>query len=37
MLAHRNMDIQRRENFRSLVVLGTVLEGLGKSAHNLPE
>jgi len=36
MLDDRNMDIQRRENLRSFVVLGTKLEGLGKSAQNLP-
>ena len=30
MLDDRNMDIHRRENLRSFVVLGTILEGLGK-------
>jgi hypothetical protein len=36
MIADRNMDIQRRESLRLFVVLGTVMEGMGKSAQNLP-
>jgi len=36
MLDDRNMDIHCLDNLTSFVVLGSILEGLGKSAQYLP-